>query len=483
MPPKYPPGIFARGQRLWLNFYDAAGVRHRKPTGHRLSEVKAAELELKIIKDTIARGQHVESCPYTVAEWAEKWWMSLKDSDPSAKQDYSWLKNHVLPVIGKLRLSAVTKEDIRSLVLSLKQPAKDLAPRSVRNIWWATKRMLGDAVPKLLEASPCEGALKKKDLPRILDKDRRWRQTAIFTRDEARLLISDRRLPVDHRVMWAIGFLAGLRAGEVCALRVGDYDSAQVLLGRLTITSSYTRINKREKETKTGNVRLIPVHPLLAAVLSDWLKVGWADHFGRAPRADDLLLPNRVGRQLNDNNMNDARLADFEALQLRPRRFHDARRTFISLMQADSVQREVVKAMTHTSSEVMDLYTTYPWETLCEAIGKLKLTPSPARPTLAAVPRSPRKKKVEAVNLSQFLSQSEIEGCKPMKLLQNDECPRRDSNPSLLAQLTANEGITGVCGEADSSRTPQNSKNCDSVTETPLARRIQALLAAYGGAA
>lgn len=61
-------------------------------------------------------------------------------------------------------------------------------------------------------------------------------------------------------------------------------------------------------------------------------------------------------------------------LGLRKRRAYDLRRTFISLARTDGADRDKLKAVTHgPSGEILDLYTTWPWETLCAEIAKLRV--------------------------------------------------------------------------------------------------------------
>jgi integrase len=71
------------------------------------------------------------------------------------------------------------------------------------------------------------------------------------------------------------------------------------------VVASYTRHNGFEKETKTGNPREVPVHPVLARLLKEWEERGFAELFGREPRADDLLIPNRHGGYRTDHTFGD----------------------------------------------------------------------------------------------------------------------------------------------------------------------------------
>src|SRR5262245_54828728 len=45
------------------------------------------------------------------------------------------------------------------------------------------------------------------------------------------------------------------------------------------------------KTTKTEVPRWVPVHPTLAKILAEWKLSGWAQLIGRAPTADDFIMP------------------------------------------------------------------------------------------------------------------------------------------------------------------------------------------------
>ena len=103
--------------------------------------------------------------------------------------------------------------------------------------------------------------------------------------------------------MYAMLFLAGVRFGEAAALRVASYDPTVQPLGKLLVAASYNVKLHREKSTKTGVTREVPVHPVLAKIIGEWLLGGWAKMIGRDPRPDDLLIPSRLGRHRNVNHM------------------------------------------------------------------------------------------------------------------------------------------------------------------------------------
>jgi integrase len=202
---------------------------------------------------------------------------------------------------------------------------------------------------------------------------------------ELEMLISDERVPLDRRVLYALEGLAGLRHGEAAGLRWRHCDPTVEPLGKLTIATSYDK-----GRTKTGRTRFMPVHPTLAALLAEWKLRGWADEFGRSPGDDDLVVPlpfdppkkqaPRNPRQGGMRNKSDSfkRLrADLVLLGLRHRRGHDLRRTMISLARMHGARADLLQVCAHNPGKGMgtiDLYTSYDWASLCADVAKLKVT-------------------------------------------------------------------------------------------------------------
>jgi integrase len=309
----------------------------------------------------------------TVAEWAVQWTTTRKEArQTNAGRDFDRLKLHVLPTLGGRRIGSVGPADVRKLVAMLR--TKDLAPRTVINTYGLVRRLFADAVAdELILSTPC--VLKRRDLPKKTDKDPTWRAKAVFTRGEAELLLSSPLVPLDRRLTYALGFCAGMREGEIAALRWEALDRELGPLPRLLVSESFSRANGFAKSTKTGNPREVPVHPALARVLGDWQANGFEASFGRAPQSTDLLIPNRHGGYRTDNTFVKGLSRDLEALGLRARRFHDTRRTFISLGRTDGANPAVLKTVTHDQvGDQFDQYTTFSWETKCEAVTCLKLT-------------------------------------------------------------------------------------------------------------
>lgn len=248
-----------------------------------------------------------------------------------------------------------------------------LSARSVRNVYDVVRRALASAVIEdLIVSSPC--APLSNALPTLEDKHPGARETWLFTREEVEQLISDEQLLPDRRVTYAILFLTGCRWGELAALRWRDWNPDAKPLGRLTISRAIEPLTKREKSTKTGAVKRVPVHPVLAEVLAAWKARGWSAIFGREPTMDDFVLPSRRMTARGVDNGNRYLHEDCAKLKLTPRHVHCTRRTFISLAQDDGGEAAKLKWVTHAPPKaVFDQYTTLQWKTLCAEIAKLEI--------------------------------------------------------------------------------------------------------------
>jgi integrase len=185
-------------------------------------------------------------------------------------------------------------------------------------------------------------------------------------------------VPRDRRVFWALLGLGMLRHGEAAGVRWKHLLKLEPL-SRLVVATSYDT-----GDTKTGVERWMPVHQVLGAMLAEWKLVGWRQEYGRAPGAEDLIVPtpkptNRGPRVpkgiVRDEHYSWKRLKkDLAALGLRRRRQHDLRRTGITLARDGGAERDILRLCTHQpSNDVMESYTTFSWAKLCAQVDCLKI--------------------------------------------------------------------------------------------------------------
>lgn len=323
---------------------------------------------------------------FSFRAWIAEWLVKRQESDHDWKKDRGRLEKHVLPVLGDRELRDVTAKHLADLIHGLRFRTK-LANRTVRNVYSVIAAAMRDAaIDGRIHASPC--TLTDAQLGEVVDDDPEWRSGAVFTREEAETLISDERIPLDRRVVYGFGLLAGLRPGEAAALRWRHYDPTRTPLGLLTVALSYATHKSKVKRTKTLAVRHVPVHPALAELLAMW-RAAWpaANGVELDPGPEDLIIPlppdvvriSRTGERFRgwDYTGRRWREVDLPMLGWRPRSVYDTKSTFITLAIEDGADPAVIRdRVTHTRSR-RDAFSGYDrgahWLETCEEVSKLRI--------------------------------------------------------------------------------------------------------------
>ncbi|MFC1610554.1 tyrosine-type recombinase/integrase [Myxococcota bacterium] len=370
--------VYRRRKKLWIRYKAADGKWTQDATKFEVGQEREARKLLKKVEARIAAGEAlgIKKGPVTVGEYAGRWLEERKALGiDDSQNDESRFRLHIRPAIGSMPIEDVRPRHIRDLILDLRA-AKQLAPKTIRNVYSVLKALFRDAqLCDLVDTSPC--ILTKYQLGENVDKNPEWRSTAIYTREELEQLISDERVPWDRRVLYALEGIGGLRHGEAAGLRWKHYDASAKPLGRLLIATSYDK-----GRTKTQQPRAMPVHSVLAAMLAEWRLGGWVEVMGHHPEADDLVVPlpegprTPLGKMRTRHDSFKRLREDLKVLGFRHRRGHDLRRTMISLARIDGARKDLLELCTHTPrkrDKAIDVYTEFPWESLCAEIAKLDI--------------------------------------------------------------------------------------------------------------
>ena len=403
-------GIRKRGEIWWLR-YTVAGVRYQESadTGdERVARSLLARRRREIADGTwtapaeragLARVEEAraeleraleaspDAKPITVTTYLGRWISRRREAGVrQVRNEATYFDRYVKPEIGPLALAAVTRVHVRDLVAKIGQ-AKNartgatLSPRTVLHAYRSLSTAFADAVlDGLLVANPCTLKTRKGELPKKRDRDARWRASAVYSRDEAETMISDERIPLDRRALYALMLLGGLRIGEAVGRRWVDYDARAEPLGRVLVASQADGA-KASRETKTGDARAVPVVPALAALLAEWKLSGFPLYFGRHPQPDDPIVPTRhdkTGRSFRDaTTMHKSCLDDMDRAELGrrvPAALHSQRATFLSLLESDGANMAIARKATHAApSDVVAGYIRTSWADLCREVGRLNV--------------------------------------------------------------------------------------------------------------
>lgn len=381
-----PDGIFTRGRKLWMTLRVGPNNWKNLPTGRFVGEeAEAKELRRQAQERLDAGSAFFEATGQkpTVKAYGAVFLEKRKLAGVrSVRNDTGRLGMHVYPEIGEMLVDDVRPKDVNDMIAKVR--AKKLAPRTVRNIYAITCALFRTAqIAGLANQQPC--ILTHYELGKVRDGKKGWRAGAIFTREELQALISSPVIPWDRRVLYCLAGLGALRHGEAAGLRWGNVVTGLDPLGRLVVLTSYDR-----GDTKTGAERWMPVHPVLAAMLAEWKMRGWASQQKRAPGPADLVVPHpeptnrgprvEFGGMRTDSHSWKRLKIDCDALGFRRRRFHDLRRTLITIAREDGAERDILRLCTHGApgSDVMELYTSFGWAKLCAQIAPIKIQRSKA---------------------------------------------------------------------------------------------------------
>jgi len=247
---------------------------------------------------------------------------------PSAVRSYeAALRLHVLPEVGARKLASVERVDVQRMADELL--AAGQTPSTVRNALMPLRviyrRALQDGV---VQVNPFSGVRLPAD---------RGRRDRIASPAHARALLA--ALGANDRLVWALALYAGLRRGELVALRWRDVDLAT---GVISVERSWD-VKSRvfgEPKSRAGR-RRVPIATVLRELL---LK-------HEATARGGLLLPSRdADIPVDASTAVERAQRAWRRAGLEPITLHEARHTFASLMIAAGVNaRALATYMGHSS--------------------------------------------------------------------------------------------------------------------------------------
>jgi integrase len=246
---------------------------------------------------------------------------------PSAILAYeSALRLHILPDLGGAKLSDVQRRDVQRLADELLAAGRN--PSTIRNALMPLRviyrRALEDGD---VAVNPCTGLR----LPAA-----RGRRERIVSPQEAAALLGV--LPQEDRPLWALALYAGLRRGELMALRWSDVDLAS---GVIRVERAWDPKNRAIVDPKSrAGRRRVPI----AAALRDLL----VEHKMRS--RSELVFARPSGDPVDPEPVTARAQREWRRFGLEPITLHEARHTFASLMIAAGVNaRALTTYMGHAS--------------------------------------------------------------------------------------------------------------------------------------
>ncbi len=288
--------------------------------------------------------------PTTLREAAEAWLAGARSGaiqtrsgrpyKPSAIRSYETsLRKHVLDDLGGVKVADVQRADVQALVDRMR--AKGAKASTVRNTTNALRAIYRRAIE--------DGALAVNPTSHLRLPAVEGTRERVADPDEARLLLA--ALPEAEQPLWACAFFAGLRRGELQALRWEDVDLAA---GRITVRHTWdAKEGPIAPKTGAGARSLTVAAVVRDALVEHGLRCPWTEGlvFGRDPGRP--FVPSTVrGRALRAWTMETDRIKEKDptAPGREPIGLHEARHSFASMLIAAEVDPKTIsRLMGHSS--------------------------------------------------------------------------------------------------------------------------------------
>ena len=283
----------------------------------------------------------------TLREAADAWLAGAREGSirtrsgdlfkPSAIRSYDGaLRKRVLPAFGAARLSEIGRLDLQDFADRLL--AEGLNPSTIRNSLMPVRAIYRRAVHRgEVSVNPTAGL----ELPAV-----RGRRDRVAAPEEARELIA--ALPAKDRAIWATALYAGLRRGELMALRWDDVD----LPGRRIQVSRSWDVRERAAgapKSAAGN-RSVPMLAVLRThLLERRLRTGRSDGLVFGVDGTEPFGASSLGARAK-RAWREAGLAEIG--------LHECRHTFAALLIAADVKPKALSTfMGHASISItLDRY-------------------------------------------------------------------------------------------------------------------------------
>lgn len=253
------------------------------------------------------------------------------------------LSLRVLPEFGGTRLSELTRADLQDFVDRLL--SRKLAASTIRNTMNPLQAIYRHAVRReLVVVNPT----REVDLPAA-----RGRREKIATALQAARLITV--VPDSDRAIWATAFYAGLRRGELQALRCSDIDLDR---SEITVERSWDQCEGPIAPKSKAGVRTVPILAVLREHL-DARAFGTGSDLVFGRRRDAPFSPKaiadpakRAWAGVNERELEEAEREGRNPDLLPSLTFHECRHTFASLLIDAGVNPKAIQEfMGHATIE------------------------------------------------------------------------------------------------------------------------------------
>ena len=204
----------------------------------------------------------------TLAGWGEKWLerRELSGEVRDIENQGRNFKKHIATASFALRpIASITRGDVREWLVTMAKKRKPgttetISRSTVKRVYALLRVMLRDA---------CEEEIIRENVARdvkVRGRDESTHEPWTFlSREEQDAIRTCTDIPEHARLVMTFAWLTGLRSSEIAALRLADVlvddDDPHVVV----------RFSRKDKATKSGKIRRVPLLPDAVEVVRRWL--------------------------------------------------------------------------------------------------------------------------------------------------------------------------------------------------------------------
>lgn len=311
-----------------------------------LTKIKGQQVERRFFPERQQRSKLI------LTEYAQHFLetCTLRDLKHNTLRSYrDNLSKHVLPALGHLQVSDISRQHITNLLLAKKDAG--LSPNAIRLVLAPLSKLLSDAQEAGLV--PVNPALRPGRITQT--RKRRKRIDPFSLQEEAKILEGCERYAPQQYSLALTLFRSGLRIGEAIALERQDLE---LVRGFALINKNFTN-GYLESSSKSGKERQVDLSDELIATLKHHLERLDLEASLRRQPSSSLVFPSPQGKYVTARNW----IWRFwypllDRLGIRRRAPHHCRHTYASrLIEQNSSLAYIRDQLGHSSIQItVDTY-------------------------------------------------------------------------------------------------------------------------------
>lgn len=325
------------------------GTRERiKRRGFRTK--KEAELAMAAAELENESGEYRKGKNTKFSKFITTWLENKRDLSDGTRDLYeSYLKNHIIPLLGESYLERLTPVDIESFISELYN--KKLSTNSVKRIFAVLNTSLNYAFKM--------GLIKKNVAVSVVKPKAKRKELTVWSTEQINKFFAVSKDESRYSIAFFLAIMTGMRQGEILGLHWSDIDfENKVIYVQHTLSHKKRKISSTLKTQKS--VRSISITDETIARLQEQqgkiqIEKQWG---GKSYKDHDLVICTSEGMPVDPRSMYKVWERLVKKHEMPYITFHDLRHTHASMLLQKKVHPKVVsERLGHSSISItMDTY-------------------------------------------------------------------------------------------------------------------------------